>query len=41
MISTSTPTITDTAVGASSSKVKMNGAAMNRIAARYSITPWT
>src|SRR3712207_5898658 len=40
-ISTTTPTITDTAVATSSSKEKMNGAAMKRIAARYSITPWT
>src|SRR5829696_2823702 len=36
-----TPAITETAVAASASKEKMKGAAMRRIAARYSITPWT
>src|SRR5829696_9462928 len=41
MMRTSTPTTTETAVAASASKEKMKGAAMRRIAARYSITPWT
>src|SRR5215203_4882905 len=41
MIRTSTPTMTESATAPSVSKSKMNGAAMNRIAARYSTTPCT
>src|SRR3954454_3101735 len=37
----STPTTIEIAFGASSSKLKRNGAAMNRIAARYSMIPCT
>src|SRR3954447_959413 len=41
MISTSTPTTSERAVAASSSKLNRNGAAMNRMAAAYSTIPWT
>src|SRR3954465_9510174 len=41
MIRISTPTISDRAVAASSSKLNRNGAAMKRMAAAYSTIPWT
>ena len=40
-ISSTTPTTIETATAASASKLKRNGAAMNKIAARYSTTPCT